>query len=76
MIVLALGDAFSGISLIGPWESIENAQQYGEDSGMAWNVVQMEPPPGNADSDDPDLYLPDDRTALTGPNVPIHQLGG
>lgn len=45
--VVAVGDAFNGISLIGPFYDTEVANDYAENNhpGDDWHIVVLDPPP-------------------------------
>lgn len=41
--VLALGDAFSGLELIGPFDTRLEAAEWAEGLKQQWTVVELEP---------------------------------
>lgn len=58
MIVVALGNAFDGLSLVGPFPDRETALLYCEGDDTDWHIIEMDPPPaefsGEEDDEDGD----------------------
>lgn len=46
MYVIVAGDAFNGLTLYGPWEFMEDAHEWAENTQDHWDCVKLATPSG------------------------------